>query len=42
MRDISKAVLVAIGMLAAAPVFAADLPTKKPAPVPIPEPVLPT
>jgi hypothetical protein len=29
-------------MLLAAPTFAADLPTKKPAPAPIPEPVLPS
>ncbi|HKN30420.1 MAG TPA: hypothetical protein VJY34_22065 [Roseiarcus sp.] len=42
MKHISKAILVAIGMLAAAPALAVDLPTKKPAPAPIPEPVLPT
>ena len=40
MRGAVKAVLVAIGVLLAAPAFAADLPTKKPAP--IPEPVLPS
>ncbi|MBV8108002.1 MAG: hypothetical protein JO223_25955 [Hyphomicrobiales bacterium] len=42
MRGVAKAVLVAIGMLLAAPVIAADLPTKKPAPAPIPEPPLPS
>ncbi len=42
MRGVAKAVLVWVGMLLAAPVLAADLPTKKPAPAPIPEPVLPS
>ena len=42
MGDVSTAILAAMGMLSAAPVFAADLPTKKPAPAPIPEPVLPS
>jgi len=42
MRGVAKAVLAAVGMLSAAPVLAADLPTKKPAPAPIPEPVLPS
>jgi hypothetical protein len=42
MRGVAKAVLVAIGVLLAAPVLAADRPTKKPAPTPIPEPVLPS
>ena len=32
---------MAVGLLAGAPVFAADLPTKKPAPAPIPEPIIP-
>ncbi len=32
----------AVGFASAAPAFAADLPTKKPAPAPIPEPVLPS
>ena len=41
MRGVAKALMVALGALAAAPVFPADLPTKKPAPAPIPEPVLP-
>ena len=42
MRGLTNAVLVAVGVLAAAPTFAADLPTKKPAPAPIPEPALPS
>jgi hypothetical protein len=42
MRVVAKGVLAAIGMHLAAPAFAADLPTKKPAPAPIPEPVLPS
>jgi hypothetical protein len=36
MRGIAKAIWVAIGLLAVAPGFAADLPTKKQAPVPVP------
>ena len=39
-RNIGRAIFVAVGVLGAAPVFAADLPTKKPAP--IPEPTLPS
>src|SRR5271157_4409025 len=42
MRGLAKAIWVAAGMLGAATAFAADLPTKKPAPAPIPEPVLPS
>src|SRR5271166_5819737 len=42
MRGGAKAILVAVGALAVAPVFAADLPTKKAAPAPIPTPVLPS
>ncbi len=42
MRGAAKAIVVALGALAAFPVFAADLPTKKPAPAPIPEPALPS
>ncbi len=42
MRGVAKAILVAVGLLAGAPGFAADLPTKKPAPAPIPEPVIPS
>ena len=42
MRRVVKAILVAVGMLASAPVFAADLPTKKEPTSPIPEPVLPS
>ena len=34
--------MVMVGMLSAAPVLATDLPTKKEAPTPIPEPVLPS
>jgi hypothetical protein len=41
-RGLAKTILVAAGMLSAASAFAADLPTKKPAPAPIPEPVLPS
>ena len=37
-----KAVLAVVGMLAGSPAVAADLPTKKPAPEAIPEPVLPS
>jgi hypothetical protein len=36
MRGFAKAIWVAIGLLAGAPGFAADLPTKKQAPVPVP------
>ena len=36
MRGGAKAILVAVGALTALPVFAADLPTEKPAPAPIP------
>ena len=42
MRSGAKAILVAVGALTALPVFAADLPTEKPAPALIPEPVLPS
>ena len=42
MRNIARAIFVAGGMLGAAPVFAADLPTKKLAPGPIPELTLPS
>ena len=42
MRDAFKAVLLALGLLSAAPAFAADLPTQKPPPAPIPEPTLPS
>ena len=42
MRGLAKAFWLAAAMLAAAPAIAADLPTKKPAPAPIPEPVLPS
>ncbi len=42
MRGVTKAVLLAAAVLAAVPAIAADLPTKKPAPVPIVEPVLPS
>ena len=41
-RNIGRAIFVAVGVLGAAPVFAADLPTKKPAPAPIPELTLPS
>jgi len=41
MRVLPKAAATAVGLLFGAPAFAADLPTKKPAPAPIPEPVLP-
>ena len=41
MRNTGRAIAVAVGVLGAAPVFAADLPTKKPAPAPIVEPALP-
>src|SRR5271165_6238398 len=42
MRTIARAIFVAVGVASEAPAFAADLPTKKPAPAPIPEPVLPS
>ena len=42
MRVIARAFFVAVGFASAAPAFAADLPTKKPEPAPIPEPVLPS
>jgi hypothetical protein len=41
MRTIARAIFVPVGVASAAPAFAADLPTTKPAPAPIPEPVLP-
>jgi hypothetical protein len=41
-RNIGRAIFVAVGVLGAAPVFAADLPTKKPAPAAIPELTLPS
>jgi hypothetical protein len=41
-RVIARAIFVAVGFASAVPAFAADLPTKKPAPPPIPEPVLPS
>ena len=41
MRVLAKAAAMAVGLLSSAPLFAADLPTKKPAPEPIPQPVLP-
>jgi hypothetical protein len=42
MRGLAKAILVAAGLLCSAPTFAADLPTKKPAPVLEPAPVIPS
>ncbi len=42
MRGGAKAVLVVVGVLSGASAFAADLPTTKEAPAPIPEPVLPS
>jgi hypothetical protein len=42
MRYRAKVISVAIGMASIAPAFAADLPTTKPAPAPIPEPVIPS
>ena len=41
MRLMAKATLIA-GVVCAAPALCADLPTKKPAPVPIPEPAIPS
>lgn len=41
-RHLARTALVAVAALAAAPVSAADLPTKKEAPAPIPEPLLPS
>ena len=41
MKNIGRAIFVAVGVLCATSVFAADLPTKKPAPAPIPELTLP-
>jgi hypothetical protein len=42
MRAIAKSGLFAVGILSAGTVFAADLPTKKPAREPIPQPPLPS
>ena len=42
MRVIARGIFLAVGIASAAPAFAADMPTKKPAPAPIPEPVLPS
>jgi hypothetical protein len=42
MRGISRAIWIALGALAAAPALAADLPTKKPPPEPVPLPALPS
>jgi hypothetical protein len=42
MRAIATSALIAVSILSAASVSAADLPTKKPAPAPIPEPPLPS
>ena len=42
MRSLAKAFWLAAAMLAAVPAIAADLPTKKAAPAPIPEPALPS
>ena len=42
MRGGARAVVVAVGVLSGASAFAADLPTTKEAPAPIPEPVLPS
>jgi hypothetical protein len=42
MRAVAKSALVAVSVFSAATVSAADLPTKKPAPTPIPEPPLPS
>ena len=42
MRGVAAAIGMALGVLATASAFAADLPTKKPAPAPIPEPALPS
>jgi hypothetical protein len=42
MKILAKAFWLAAAMLAAAPAIAADLPTKKPAPAPIPEPIIPS
>jgi hypothetical protein len=42
MRGLAKTFWLAAATLAAVPAFAADLPTKKPAPAPIVEPVLPS
>jgi hypothetical protein len=42
MRILTKAAAIAVGLLSGAPAFAADLPTKKPAPAPIPQPPLPS
>ena len=42
MRGFAKAIWVAVGLLAGAPGFAADLPTKKSAPAPVPVPAIPS
>ncbi|MFY9968997.1 MAG: hypothetical protein WAK41_06250 [Roseiarcus sp.] len=42
MRGVAKAIWVAVGLLAGAPGFAADLPTKKSAPAPVPVPAIPS
>jgi hypothetical protein len=42
MGVITRAFFIAVGIASASLAFAADLPTKKPAPAPIPEPVLPS
>jgi len=42
MRGVARAVLVAAALLAAVPAIAVDLPTKKPAPEPVPLPTLPS
>ena len=42
MRGISRAIAIALGALVSLPALAADLPTKKPAPEPVPLPALPS
>ena len=42
MRKVASAILVASGIASATPALAADLPTEKPPPAPIPEPALPS
>jgi hypothetical protein len=42
MRATAKSVLIAVGILSAATASAADLPTKKPSPEPIPQPPIPS
>jgi hypothetical protein len=42
MSSIAKSTVIVVGILSAATASAADLPTKKPAPAPIPQPALPS